>query len=51
MLIDIYMKFHEESKMVFKLQSPHDFVEDNIQSEKLKKYKCKSCGSCDLLVI
>ena len=31
MLIDIYMKFHEESKMVFKLLSRHDFVEDNIQ--------------------
>ena len=47
MLIDIYMKFREDSLNRFQVIERTRFC-DRVQGKQLKKYKCKSYGSCPL---
>ena len=50
MLIDIYMKFREDSLNGFEVIKLTQFC-NRVQGKQLKKYKCKSYGSCALHVV
>ena len=50
MLINIYMKFGEDSLNGFQVIESTGFC-DRVQGKQLKKYKCKSYGSCNLHVV
>ena len=50
MLIDIYMKFCEDSLNSFQVIEPSPFC-DRVQGKYFKKYKCKSYGSCPLHIV